>query len=64
MPAVRVVRQRGRRRDLEVNLAENAEILEDGFEIDMKISGQFVSPQNFEGGIIGTRFGQVEATRR
>ncbi len=57
MPAVRVIGQPGGRLNLESDPLEGAEILEDDLEVDMKIAGQFVRPENLERGIVGPRFG-------
>lgn len=55
MPAVRVVSEIGFRLDLETDLVESPEILEDDFEVDVKITGQFVRFEDLERAIVGPR---------
>src|SRR5215471_2742680 len=60
LSAVRRVRQERPRFDLERHLVEGVDILEDDFEVDMKIAGQFIRPEDLQGRIVGPRCGEVE----
>src|SRR5215468_3820039 len=60
--AVRGVGQLGHRFDLEGHLVEGVDLLENDFEVDMKISSQFVRPEDFESAVVGPRCGKVERT--
>jgi len=58
--AVRVKRQRRLALDLMPDLVEDAEILEDDLEVDMKIAGQFVRAKDIQRGVVGPRCRQIE----
>ena len=60
--AVRGVGQLRRRFDLEGYLVEGIDLLENDFEVGMKISSQFVRPEDFESAVVGPRCGEVERT--
>jgi len=57
MPAVLKIRLLCISFDLIRHLVENAEILKHDFKVDMKITGQFICPEDIEDGIMGARFG-------
>jgi hypothetical protein len=63
MSTVPMVSQHGHRCYLIDDLAEYTKMFEDYFKIDMKVSRQFISPQNVKDDVVGPGTRQINCTR-